>query len=52
VPSKRALSLRDSSCKGVSEMRHAIIGTRVGPVGGKDNTETGGAVLGSGADVD
>ena len=52
VPSKQALSLRDTSCKGVSEMRHAVIGARVGPVGGKDNIETGGEVLGSGADVD
>lgn len=53
VPSKRALSPRgDSSCKDVSERRHAVKGARAGPVGGKGNIETGGAVFGSGADVD
>jgi hypothetical protein len=47
VPSKRALPPHDDSpCKEVSEE-----GARAGPVGGKGNIETGGAVFGSGADV-
>lgn len=51
VPSKRALPPRDSSCKDVSERGHAVKGARAGPVGGKGNIETGGAVFRSGANV-